>query len=105
MGMKKILFLIIFSSIGFVGNSQYGYDGNSRYETVANIIKQIDIGTYNGVKNTALDAGIIAINMFKVIKVLKSANGGYFGFPKPVAPDPFIIPYDPSKGIELNLRK
>lgn len=103
--MKKILFLIIFSSIGFVGCSQYGHDGSSRYETVSNIIKLIDIGTYNGVKNTALDAGIFAIQFFKVIKVLKSANIGYNEFSRPVAPDPFIIPFDPSTGLELNLHK
>ena len=103
--MNKILFLIIFSSIGFVGSGQISYNDQSRNETIVNIIRQIDIGPNNGIKNTALDAGIIGIQLFRAIKILKNANSGHYKFSRPVAPDPFIIPFNLSTGLALNLRK
>jgi hypothetical protein len=102
--MNKMLFIFIFSMIGFVGSSQYNYADFNRYETISNILKSIDIGKYNGVKNTGVTVGVAAIGIFKILKVLKNSNTNYFDHYRSVK-EPFIIPFDPSTGLVLNLRK
>lgn len=99
-----MLFLFFFSILGFVGSSQYNYSDFNQYETISNILKSIDIGKYNDVKNTGVTVGVAAIGIFKILKVLKNNNTKYFDHYRSVE-KPFIIPFDPSTGLVLNLRK
>lgn len=99
-----MLFIFIFSMTGLIGNSQYSSADFNRYQTISNILKSIDIGKYNGVKNTGVTVGVAAIGIFKILKALKNSNTNYFDRYRSVE-KPFIIPFDPSKGLVLNMRK
>jgi len=96
--MKRILLIIVFSTISYVSTAQL--------ELILSLFQQVDIGRLNEVKNGLLSGQMVTIQVAEIVDRTKGFKADqYKGFEYLEAPDFYIIPFDPSTGLVLNLRK
>jgi len=102
--MKKILLIIAFSTIGYVGSSQL--------QLISVILQRVDLGRVNEVKNTLLRGGIATVQVAEIVdavKLLKQPNYDFDYLEAPIAEPLFTLNeangYDLTKQLQKSLRK